>query len=120
MSKAAKKSGRKSGRKVPGGFTGADDPRRGRGPKKGAPNAGRPPDKHREECQRMISDPKCEKAVRSILGNPKHPAFAPMWRIVAERGYGKTPQPITGADGAPLIPSQINIRLVAARGNRGA
>lgn len=35
----------------PGAFTGADDPRRGRGPAKGAANAGRPPDVIRRLCR---------------------------------------------------------------------
>jgi hypothetical protein len=37
----------------------------------------------------LLSDPKCERAVSTILQNAKHPAFASMWRTVAERGYGK-------------------------------
>lgn len=41
-----KKSGRKSGNR-PGTFTGKGDPRNGRGPKAGAPNAGRPKDQVR-------------------------------------------------------------------------
>ena len=103
-------SGQKS--RQPGGFTGADDPRRGRGPKKGAPNAGRPPDKHREWCQAMISKPSCEKAVKAVLADPKHPAFAAMWRAVSERGYGKAVQPMSNADGSNLTPANITVRLV--------
>ena len=48
-SHAAKKSGAKSGRK-PGTFV-SGDPRAGRGPRKGAPNAGRPPDAIRATCR---------------------------------------------------------------------
>jgi hypothetical protein len=42
--------------KPPGAFTGADDPRRGRGPAKGAANAGRPPDLIRRLCREAFAD----------------------------------------------------------------
>lgn len=42
------KSGGKSGGKRPGTFASGADSRRGRGPRPGAPNAGRPPDYIRE------------------------------------------------------------------------
>ena len=50
--KSAKKSATRRGRP----FTGASDPRRARGPAKGAPNAGRPPDAIRRICREGFAD----------------------------------------------------------------
>lgn len=104
----ARKSGEKSG--PPGGFTGGDDPRRGRGPEKGAPNAGRPRNEFIEWCQKVVSDPKCKAQVEAILKDKKHPAFATMWRAVGERAHGKPVQPISGPDGN--TPAVLTVRLV--------
>lgn len=90
---------------------GKRDPRQGRGPKKGAPNAGRPRLEHVAWCQAQVSDPKCEKAVALVLRNPKHPAFSTMWRAVTDRGYGKAAQPITDAEGGNLPPI-IQLRFI--------
>jgi hypothetical protein len=81
----------KPARKAPPGrpFRGAEDPRNGRGPKKGAPNAGRPSLEHIEWCKRVLSDPKVEAGVFRILHNPKHPQFTALWAKIAERGYGR-------------------------------
>lgn len=81
---------KKSARKSPIGrpFV-SGDPRSGRGPKKGAPNAGRPRKETIAWCQGAVSDPKVEAAVMTILRNPKHGQFSAMWGKVMERGYGK-------------------------------
>lgn len=53
-----------------GKFKRGEDPRRGRGPKKGAPNAGRPPLAFARECaelQRTTILAKC----RTVLTNPR-------------------------------------------------
>lgn len=54
--RSAKKSAKKSANRRGRPFTGADDPRRARGPKKGAPNAGRPPDEIRRICREGFAD----------------------------------------------------------------
>ncbi len=103
---------RKSANKSPPGvpFSGKDDPRNGRGPKKGAPNAGRPRNEFVEWCQQVVSDPKCKSQVEAILRDKKHPAFATMWRAVGERAHGKPVQPISGPDGE--TPAVLTVRLV--------
>lgn len=67
------------------------DPRRGRGPAAGAPNAGRPSEAHRAWCRQLLESPAVEKAVRTVLRNPDHPAFPTLWRTLADRAYGRAP-----------------------------
>lgn len=102
MAPLPRKSAKKSAPGRP--FKRGGDPRQGRGPAKGAPNAGRPPNEHIDWCRRVVSDPSAESAVETVLKDPKHPAFASMWKAVAERGYGKAAQPLelTGKDGGPI------------------
>lgn len=90
-------------------FQRGPDERRGRGPAKGAPNAGRPPDEHREFCRSLISDPDCEREVKAILTDRDHPAFKAMWAEVARRGYGMPAQPHTGADGEGPIAHRVEV-----------
>lgn len=47
-------------------FQPGHDPRRGRGPAKGAPNAGRPPDAIRAELRRYIGSPKVMKSSPAV------------------------------------------------------
>ena len=101
--KGPQKSAKKSATGKP--FTGADDPRRGRGPKKGAPNAGRPRKAHVEWCQTVISDPLVEAAALAVLRDSKHPLFANLWGKVADRAYGRA----AGSDVTfPIDPSQLS------------
>lgn len=86
------KSARKSARGVP--FSKGGDPRQGRGPKKGAPNAGRPSNWLRERCDEWLHAPECKAQVRAILGDKDHPAFATMWKAVADRAHGKATERI--------------------------
>lgn len=116
----------KSTRKVLGGVTGngfkpGPNPKRGRGPKKGAPNAGRPPLEHINWCKEVVSDPAAEAAVKAILRNPKHPQFASLWAKIADRGYGTAPQKHEhmGKDGAPLPPAVIRVEMVTPRAGDG-
>jgi len=106
---------RKSARKSAGRpFTGADDPRRGRGPKRGAPNAGRPPTEHIEWCQKVLADPAVEAAVKSVLSDPEHRSFPILWKAVADRAYGRPVQPVSGPNGE-LLPNSIYVHLVAPK-----
>ena len=63
------------------------------GGKKG--RSGRRPDWLREFCDQQLSSPKCKAAVRKILSDPEHPAFATMWKAAGERAHGKPEQPIS-------------------------
>lgn len=64
MAKNGAKSGKKSGN---GQFAKGPDPRRGRGPAKGAPNAGRPPDAWREACRQALADAKGLDVVKHMI-----------------------------------------------------
>lgn len=88
------KSGKKSGNR-PGTFVGgAADPRAGRGPKKGAPNAGRPPDEFKALCRELATAANTIKAVREILKDQDHAQFLQALRWASEHGYGKPNQPL--------------------------
>lgn len=96
----AKKSGKKSGPGKDTRFT-ADDPRRGRGPKPGAPNAGRPPEKIREAC-RLAFDERI-KVLTEIADAEHEPAQVRIKAIeaLAKYGLGTTITP-TDTDGKTL------------------
>jgi len=64
-------------------------PGAGRGPAKGAPNAGRPPNWLKEWCDELLSDETTKSQVRAILKDKDHPAFRAMWNAVADRAHGK-------------------------------
>ena len=78
-------------------FKPGPDPKRGRGPKKGAPNAGRPRKEAIAWCMAAVSDPKGDKAVKDILHNPKHPQFVAIWSKLMDRAYG--PAAVVDEDG---------------------
>lgn len=87
-----KKSGRKSGN--PTTFKPGHDPRRGKGPAKGAPNAGRPPDKFKELCRELASGQKTIEAVEAILEDQDHAQFMAALKWASEHGYGRPSQPL--------------------------
>lgn len=75
-------------------ITGADDPRRGRGPKKG--HGGRPRDEFRAALREAVSADAVLEALERILRDPDHPAFLRAVEFAAERGYGKEASPVEG------------------------
>src|SRR4051812_6038735 len=95
---ATKNSGRKSGKFQPG-----PDSRRGNGPEKGAPNAGRPPNEFKQWCKGLLDDPKCRTQVEEILNDKKHPAFPTMFRIIADRAHGKPPESVDFTSGGEAV-----------------
>ena len=60
------------------------------GGKKG--RSGRRPEWLREFCDDLLASPKCKAQVKAILADKDHPAFATMWKAVAERAHGKADQ----------------------------
>ena len=66
----------------------ADDPRRGRGPAKGAPGAGRKPDAFKDLCAGIVSSEAAIRAARAILADGNHPAFAQVFKALAGHAYG--------------------------------
>ncbi|MGI9077580.1 MAG: hypothetical protein ACR2G6_09665 [Gemmatimonadaceae bacterium] len=104
--KSAEKSASRNGRRLGVPFVRGADSRRGCGPRKGAPNAGRPPDEFKEYCRRLLATPGVDKEIESVLQDSSHPAYAAMWKTVADRAYGRAVQAVelTGRDGASVIP----------------
>lgn len=96
------KSAKKSAPGKP--FKKGGDPRQGRGPQKGAPNAGRPPDEWKEKMRELASREDIMAHVEAVLSNPGHPQWFNALKWVGENGYGKPGQEIThkGDSTAPL------------------
>jgi hypothetical protein len=89
--KAVKKSGNKT---VPrGAFKPGPDPRRGKGPPKG--EGGRPPLEFKEWCKGLLDDSKNRTQVEEILSDKAHPAYATMFRTIADRAHGKAKEHVT-------------------------
>jgi len=113
-----KKSGKKSG---DGKFATGEDPRRGRGPRKGAPNAGRPPSEFKELMRGVASRPEALKRLRKLAGASKDVSdevFLKAFKEAADRGFGKAVQPLEhgGPDGGPIpIASPAELRERVAR-----
>jgi hypothetical protein len=104
-------SAKKSARGVP--FQSGDDPRRGRGPARGAPNAGRPPDEWRAALRALASRDDVLQHLDAVLrAGPGHPWFSKALDYATEHGFGKASaaQP-TGPDEAPL-PISIQVQLI--------
>lgn len=95
---SARKSGKKSGTFKPG-----EDSRRGKGPAKGAPNAGRPPNEFKQWCAGLLDDPECRSQVEEILRDKKHPAFPTMFRTVADRAHGKPKESVDFTSGGKAV-----------------
>jgi hypothetical protein len=110
--KSGGKSGRSDSRKQNAGhFAKGGDARQGRGPAKGAPNAGRPPDKFKLAMQGIADRPEVLKRLTHLTGPRRtgsaavpDDVFLKAFKEVADRGYGKPAQPIehTGADGGAI------------------
>jgi hypothetical protein len=67
----------------------------GRGPAKGAPNAGRPPDEWKAALRAMASRDEVMAHVESVLlAGPDHPFFDRALQYVTEHGYGRASQPL--------------------------
>lgn len=103
------KSAEKSGNA--GAFV-SGDPRAGRGPAPGAPNAGRPPLAFADECkalQRGVVLEKVMKVLNDPEKSPKDPDFQWCVRWISKYGEKETAKRLehTGADGGPLLLEHI-------------
>jgi hypothetical protein len=129
VGKNVEKSGSKSGRK-PGTFVGgAADPRAGRGPKKGAPNAGRPPDEFKAMMRQLASKDETIARLRDILSGAipmeredgstvdvpvDSDTYLKALAFVTDRGYGKAQQHLdVTSGGESLTRDQIAAMSVA-------
>lgn len=88
------KSRSKSRQPIPQPHGGAIIPGMGKGPAKGAPNAGRPPDAFKELCRELATGEKTVAQLRLILKSKKDPQFMQALRWASEHGYGKPAQPL--------------------------
>lgn len=50
---------------------------------------GRPTDKFKRWCAKVIADPRTRKAVRRVLHNPRNKAQTSMWKAVASHAHGQ-------------------------------
>lgn len=50
---------------------------------------GRPPNWLRDRCDELLASPATLAQVAAILADKDHPAFATIWRAVADRAQGK-------------------------------
>lgn len=88
-------------------FAKGKDGRRGRGPKKNAPNAGRPPSEFKRLMQGIASRADAITRLRKLTGTNKSVSdevFLKAFKESADRGYGKAVQPLehSGPDGDPI------------------
>lgn len=76
----------------------------GRGPKKGAPNAGRPRDEWKAWLRSIVDAEETREGIAAILSDHSHPAYAKVLQWAAERGYGKESDHIehSGEGGGPI------------------
>ncbi len=65
-------------------FQKGHDPRRGRGPRKGTPNAGRPPDEFKAQMAALASREETVRALEAILSDPEHTHFIQALKFAAE------------------------------------
>ena len=93
------------------------DPRSGRGPRRGAPNAGRPTDAFKALCRRIVSRGARALVANGVMDNPEHPAFMSALKWASEHGYGKPTQEIVGIDATPTR-RNITVHLVGSNGKR--
>lgn len=79
-------------------------PDQGRGPAKGAPNAGRPRDEWKAWLRSLVDSDGSRAAIETILTDPSHPAYGRILAWADERGYGKEKESVevSGAGGGPL------------------
>jgi hypothetical protein len=94
-----------AGKSAPSGrpFEPGPDARRGRGPAKGAPNAGRPPDDFRKRMAALASRDETLAALGRILSNSDHPHYVQAFKLAADRGYGVPKQTVDLEGGVQII-----------------
>lgn len=79
---------------------------------------GRPPNEHVEWCRSVVDDPRSREQVAAVLRDRDHPAFATMWKVLAERGHGKVAERHEHAGpGGTAIAHEMVVRLVRPDGD---
>jgi hypothetical protein len=92
MSEKSSKSGRKSVKKLPDGRVAP-----GRGPAKGAPNAGRPPDWWKAQMRELRDRFLVAAQAAEVIDNPDHPQWAKVgtWAHEQLEGRARTSVDVT-------------------------
>ena len=110
--KRGKKSESKSVARIhKGPFVPGPDPRRGRGPKPGAPNAGRPPAVIRERCRGSFEDRIV--VLEEIADDPKANAGDRIRALDLLGKYGLgTQQQISGPDGGVIPLGVVELPMI--------
>ena len=75
-------------------FKPGPDPRRGRGPKTGAANAGRPTDEFKRRMAAMVSREDTLRELELILSDGSNPQFLKAFQFAVERAYGRPVQAV--------------------------
>lgn len=94
---ATRKSVGKSSRSMENlqSFKPGPNPRRGRGPAKGAPNAGRPPDQWKAHLRTLVDRAEVLAHIEaSLQKGPGDEFFAKALDYATDHGYGRATQPI--------------------------
>lgn len=55
----------------------------------GNKGGGRRPDWLKDWCDDLLAKQESKAQVEAVLGNAKHPAYASMWKAVADRAHGR-------------------------------
>lgn len=67
-----------------------------KGPRPGAPNAGRPRDEWKAWLRSLVDSDATRSAIAQVLSDPDHPAFGRVLQWADERGWGKEAQQVEG------------------------
>lgn len=65
-----------------------------RGGKRGNKGGGKPADIYVALCGSIVTSAACQNAVLAIIGNPDHPGFVPLYRVLSDRAFGKVTEKI--------------------------
>lgn len=108
--KTRKPKGVPRGTKLPQSHGGTLVVGAGRGPAKGAPNAGRPRDEWRAKLQAMASrDEVLAHVEATLLNGPADPFFDRALQYVTDHGYGRAPSSVDITSGGEKLPAAQTI-----------
>lgn len=116
MTKPKRKARRKPDRKTPVETPLRPGPRGGllRTGNPGNAGGGRSPNWLVDKCDELLADPASWAAVEKIAKNPRHPAFATMWKALCDRAHGRPRQSVDVRIAEPTLEDILT--AVAARG----
>jgi hypothetical protein len=94
-----------------GSFRRGHDPRRGRGPRKGTANAGRPPLAWRQALRELADRPAILRHLQEALDvGPAHSdGFWEALKYCTLNGYGRPVQPVSGPHGESPLEAPVQV-----------